>query len=84
MRHENTHEPNEKAFPYVLTPRESMTVMRLSRSTFYRRLRAGEIPSVRFGRKILIRKIDLIRLLTPAGIASDPTGDLADGATMKK
>lgn len=41
---------------------------RLSRSNIYRKLRNGEIPSVKLGRRRLIRKVDLIRLLTPGGL----------------
>ncbi len=60
----DTHKPN-KALPDMLTPREGMPVSRLSRSTFYRLLRNGDIPSVKLGRRRLIRKEDLLRLLTP-------------------
>lgn len=60
----DTNTPNE-ALPNMLTPREAWPILRSSRSTFYRKLRSGEIPSIRFGRRRLIRKEDLLRLMTP-------------------
>lgn len=63
----STNEPGG-TLPDMLTPRESMAMTRLSRSNTYRKLRNGDIPSVKFGRRWLIRKVDLIRLLTPEGV----------------
>ncbi|MGE3979574.1 MAG: helix-turn-helix domain-containing protein [Nitrospira sp.] len=62
----NPKEPN-KSLPEMVKPREAWQILRSSRSTFYRKLRLGEIPSIRFGRCRLIRKDDLLRLLTPKG-----------------
>ncbi|MGQ0557487.1 MAG: helix-turn-helix domain-containing protein [Nitrospiraceae bacterium] len=60
----DTNTPNE-TLPDLLKPREAWPILRSSRSTFYRKLREGEIPSIRFGRRRLIRKEDLLRLMTP-------------------
>ena len=60
----DTKKPNE-ALPDMLTPREAWPILRSSRSTFYSKLRKGEIPSIQFGRRRLIRKEDLLRLMTP-------------------
>lgn len=64
MAHVTTHETQEVLLD-MLTPREAIPVLRLSRSTFHRHLRNGTIPSVKLGRRRLIRRSDLIKLLTP-------------------
>jgi excisionase family DNA binding protein len=47
--------------PWVLTPEEVAEVLRLSRSTAYHLIEAGELPSVRIGRLRRVRKADLER-----------------------
>lgn len=44
-----------------LTPREVASYLRIGRTLTYQLLRAGEIPSVRVGRRIRVRTRDLIR-----------------------
>lgn len=60
----NTNEPNT-SLPEMVKPGEAWPILRSTRSTFYRKLRSGEIPSILFGRRRLIRKEDLLRLMTP-------------------
>lgn len=49
--------------PDVLTAGEVAKVLRLGRNTVYECLRAGTIPSVRIGRRLLVPKAALLRLL---------------------
>jgi excisionase family DNA binding protein len=49
--------------PDVLTADEVAEVLRLGRNTVYDSLRTGVIPSVRIGRRLLIPKAALLRLL---------------------
>lgn len=48
--------PRENNLPSYLTPRDIEEELRLSRSTVYRLLRSGELPHVRFRRKIRVRR----------------------------
>ncbi len=48
--------------PDFLTARETALTLRTSLRTIYRRVAAAEIPSYRFGRSILFRRSDLLRL----------------------
>lgn len=63
----DTNAPNKtlETLPDLVKPCEAWTLLRSSRTTVHRKLRSGEIPSIRFGRRRLIRKEDLLRLLTP-------------------
>jgi excisionase family DNA binding protein len=45
-----------------LTPVEAMKILRVKRSTFYRYLQQGIIPSVRLGHQIRIRKENVLNL----------------------
>jgi excisionase family DNA binding protein len=49
--------------PDVLTADEVADVLRLGRNTVYDALRTGTIPSVRIGRRLLVPKAALRRLL---------------------
>ena len=49
--------------PDVLTVEETAAVLRLSRNGTYEAIRAGEIPSLRIKRRILVPKSALVRLL---------------------
>ena len=53
--------------PDVLTPLEAATVLRLGRNTTYENIRTGAIPSIKIGRKLLIPKSGILRLLEAAG-----------------
>ena len=47
----------------VLTVEEARRLLRLSRGLMYQAIRRGEIPSIRVGRRILISRAGLERLL---------------------
>jgi excisionase family DNA binding protein len=54
----------------LLTPTEVCERLRISRATFYRLVRDGELRAVRLGRRegasLRVRDVDLERLLAPA------------------
>jgi excisionase family DNA binding protein len=52
--------------PDVLTLEETARVLRLSRGSTYEAVRQGRVPSVRVGRRLLIPKTGVIRLLQEA------------------
>ena len=49
--------------PRVLTVIEASRLLRMSRGSTYEAIRLGKIPSLRFGRKILIPRAALEKLL---------------------
>lgn len=53
--------------PRLLTVEEAAPLMRCGRSAAYERVRRGDVPSVRFGRKILIPETALLRFLAGDG-----------------
>jgi len=53
--------------PLVLTPTETAKFLRIGRGTVYEQLRCGAIPHIHLGRKILILRAALLRMLENAG-----------------
>ena len=51
----------------VLTPNEVRKLLKCSRGTIYEEIRKGTIPSIHLGRKILIPKAALLKMLEKAG-----------------
>lgn len=49
--------------PDVLTVAEAARVLRLGRNSAYEGVRSGTIPSVRIGRRLLVPKAGILRLL---------------------
>lgn len=47
----------------VLTPLEAAKLLRIGRGTVYEQLRIGAIPSIRMGRRILVPKAALMKML---------------------
>lgn len=47
----------------VLTPTETAKLLRIGRGTVYEQIRLGVIPSVRLGRRILVPRVALMRML---------------------
>ena len=47
----------------VLTVEEAGRLLRISRPTAYEAVRTGKIPSIRIGRRILVSRIALERML---------------------
>ena len=56
----------------VLTVEETAKFLRISRGSAYEGVRLGQIPSIRVGRRILIPRAALVRLLD-GGIPSPPS-----------
>jgi excisionase family DNA binding protein len=69
--------PDLAALPVFATVEEVAAVLRISRSSAYEAVAAGQIPSVRFGRKIRVPRHALARL---AGL--DPEQHDAPGVDM--
>ena len=51
----------------VLTPIETAKLLRIGRGTVYEQIRCGAIPSIRMGRKILVPRAALLKMLENAG-----------------
>jgi excisionase family DNA binding protein len=47
----------------VLTPTETAKLLRIGRGTVYEQIRLGVIPSLRMGKKILIPRVALMKML---------------------
>ena len=58
---------HEQELPAPCTIVDVMAVGRVSKSTAYRWVRSGKVPSARIGRKFLIPRDALVALLTPVG-----------------
>ena len=52
--------PNESL---VLTVGEAAKLLRLSKTTTYDQIRQGSIPSIRMGKRILVPRVALMRML---------------------
>jgi len=49
--------------PLVLTPIEAAKLLRIGRATAYEQIRCGTIPSIRMGRRILVPRAALLKML---------------------
>ena len=57
----------------VLTPIETAKLLRIGRGTVYEQIRCGAIPSIRMGRKILVPRKALMKMLEEVkGNGSEP------------
>ena len=61
MKAENTTANSGESL--VLTPVETAKLLRIGRATVYEQIRQGTIPSLRMGRKILVPRKALEKLL---------------------
>lgn len=61
----NTHALD--AYPDVLTVQEAARILRISRNATYEAIRLGVLPALRIGRRILVPKRALERLLSLDG-----------------
>lgn len=52
----------------VLTPAETAKLLRIGRGTVYEQIRLGVIPSIRMGRRILVPKAPLMKMLETAKV----------------
>ncbi len=65
---------------YTVT--EAATVLGISRTSAYERVRAGELPALRLGRRIVITRAVVDAMLGDAPIRSDERGNFVpDAAT---
>jgi excisionase family DNA binding protein len=55
--------------PLVYSPDEARKILKISRGLIYEAIRSGQIPSIRIGRRILIPRSGLERLVDEAGNA---------------
>ena len=60
---------NQKTESPVLTVEEAGVLLRLSRPSAYQAVKKGEIPTIRIGRRLLVPKAALDRMLLEAGTA---------------
>lgn len=56
----------------VLTVREVSKILRISENKTYEAILHGEIPSIRFGRRVLVPKPALLRLLGAEDMPDKP------------
>ena len=57
------HDVELDSLPEVLTIPEAARVLRLGRNTAYELARVGQIPTIRLGRRLLVPKVRLRKLL---------------------
>lgn len=50
----------------VLTPTETAKLLRIGRGTVYEQIRLGVIPNIRLGRRILVPRAALMKMLETA------------------
>ena len=56
----------------VFTVEEVAKLLRISRGSAYEAARCGEIPTIRIGRRLLVPRAALERLLAGAGTTREP------------
>jgi excisionase family DNA binding protein len=60
------------SLPATLTIEECASILRLSRGSAYEAARTGQIPTIRIGRRLLVPRGKLLRMLGEAeGIANE-------------
>jgi excisionase family DNA binding protein len=57
--------------PATLTIEECAAVLRLSRGSTYEAARTGQIPTIRIGRRLLVPRAKLLRMLGEDGVSDD-------------
>ena len=65
---------NDRREPLVFTVNQARRLLCLSRGLMYEAVRTGEVPSIRIGRRILIPRVALKRLLEQQ-IKTEPNGE---------
>jgi excisionase family DNA binding protein len=63
--------PNDPTQRLTLTVEESTRILGISRATAYEAVARGEIPCIRIGKRILVPKAALDRLLNPGVTDAD-------------
>ncbi|GAI40968.1 unnamed protein product [marine sediment metagenome] len=64
--------PTFDDLPLVLTPRETAKILRCGKSTVYEQIRCGKIAHLRLGRRILVPRASLLKMLESAGDGQRP------------
>lgn len=64
--------PNYEDLPLVLTPKETAKILRCGKSTIYEQIRCGRIVHLRLGRRILIPRASLLKMLELEGDGQRP------------
>ena len=59
---QDEEEPEASPAYDILTPKEVMEELAIGRSTFYKLVRSGQIPSFRIGKLIRVRREELTQL----------------------
>jgi len=68
------NQPNTKEDDsLVLTPVETARLLRISRTNCYEQIRQGVIPSVRIGKRIIVPRTALMRMLDEGAKQQDST-----------
>jgi excisionase family DNA binding protein len=60
---ESTTERGTPGAPLTLTVEETAEALGIGRTSAYEAIRRGEIPSLRFGRRVVVPRAALLRLL---------------------
>jgi len=66
-------EPN-RSYPLTFTVTEMATLLGISRASAYQLVRTGELPALRLGRRLVVPRVALERLL---GVDPGPQGSAA-------
>ncbi len=64
----------------TLTVEEAAQVLGISRSTAYEAVRRGDLPSIRIGRRYVIPRLVLERMLTQVSTVASPVGTWQDAS----
>lgn len=71
----------ESAEKLVISVDEAAKLLALSRSSAYAGVRSGQIPAIRVGRRLLIPRAALEKLLAGAAFQASTEGARSDGRT---
>lgn len=64
----------------TMTVEEAAAILGISRANAYECARTGELPSIRFGRRVLIPSAALSRLLQPGGAEEGASPRMSDAS----
>ena len=63
--------------PLALRVEDVADLLGIGRTAAYAAVRAGEVPSIRIGRRVLVPRAGLLRLLGEAPIPADPDTEVS-------
>ena len=73
-------ETNSNRTRQTMTVEEAAAILGISRAKAYECARTGELPSIRFGRRVLIPSAALARLLQPGGAEEGTAPRMSDAS----